>query len=100
MTKEINSRKNILLVDDDIIFGSFLVSILSEEYEILLAKSGNESLRILAKYVPDLILLDIVMPEMDGWETFHKIKGVTLLNDIPIAFITVISGEEGLEQAK
>ena len=93
-------KEKILVIDDDVVFNSITEIMLSDEYDILIAQSGKEALTLLIKQKPDLILLDIMMPEMDGWETFGKIKGITLLNDVPIAFLTSVSKEEGLEHAK
>ena len=93
-------KKKILLVDDDAIFHEIADAILSDEYNLLTAKSGQDALAKLLKYKPDLILLDVVMPEMDGWETYHKIRGISILNHVPVAFITSIDESEGLEQAK
>ena len=85
--------KKILLVDDSDVHLVIAVNILKDKYEIDTAKSGKEALGILSKgLVPDLILLDILMPEMDGWETFNKIKGISLLKDVPIAFLTSLDG--------
>jgi len=87
--------KKILVVDDDEFQLLFADEILKDEYDITTAKSGQEALSILSKgYIPHLILLDVLMPEIDGWETFNKIRGIGLLRDVPIAFFTSLSGEE------
>ena len=93
-------KKRIFLVDDDVMFEDIIVNFLSDEYEIMLSHSGEEALNKIIKHKPDLILLDVILPEMDGWEIFHKIKGITLINNVPIAFLTSLSEEEGLEHAK
>jgi CheY-like chemotaxis protein len=78
----INGKKKILLVDDDEIQLSITKAILENDYEIIQTQSGKEALGYLYKgLVPDLILLDIIMPEMDGWETFNRIKSVSLLGE-------------------
>jgi len=93
-------KKKILLVDDDIIFQAIAISLLSDEYSVLPSQSGMDALEILINHVPDLILLDIILPGMNGWEIFRRIKGMTLLHDIPIIFISSMAKEEGLEHAK
>jgi len=86
-------KKKILLVDDSEVDLLSTKSMLSKEYEVITAKSGKEALnQLINKLVPDLLLLDILMPEMDGWETFNKIKGISLLRDVPIAFVTSVTG--------
>ena len=93
-------RKNILLIDDDTIFQTVVISMLSDKYNVVTSKSGKDALILLVKDKPDLILLDILMPEMDGWETYHKIKGMSLLHQVPIAFLTSVSKSEGFEHAE
>jgi putative two-component system response regulator len=87
--------QKILLVDDSDVHLVIAENILKGKYETITAKSGKEALSLLSKgLVPNLILLDILMPEMDGWETYNKIKGVSLLRDVPIAFLTSLDGEK------
>ncbi|MDR0497916.1 MAG: response regulator [Treponema sp.] len=87
-------KKTILLVDDDEINLAIVEKMLEDTYEILVAKSGKETLDYLLKgIVPNLILLDIIMPNMDGWEVFNRIRAISCLEDVPIAFITSLQGE-------
>jgi len=89
-----NKLEKILVVDDSEVHLLIVDGILKGKYDTTTAKSGKEALAILSKgYVPDVILLDVLMPEMDGWETFNKIKGISLLRDVPIAFLTSLDGE-------
>jgi len=86
--------KKILLVDDSDIHLMIAENILKEKYEVTTAKSGKEALGFLSKgLIPNLILLDVLMPDMDGWETYNKIKGLSLLRDVPIVFLTTLDGE-------
>jgi putative two-component system response regulator len=66
---------------------------LHDEYEIYKTKSGNEALKFLYSnsVVIDLVLLDILMPEIDGWEVFNRMRALSLLKKAPIAFITSIN---------
>ena len=92
--------KKILLVDDCEISLDIAKSALIDKYEITTSKSGYEAIGFLSKgYIPDLILLDILMPEMDGWEAFKVIKGICLLRDIPIAFLTSLDSEKDKKNA-
>jgi DNA-binding response OmpR family regulator len=86
-------KKKILMVDDDEIQHVIANNILKDEYEVYKAKSGNEALKYLCTngFVPNLVLLDILMPEMDGWEVFNRIKAISLLKSVPIAFLTAVS---------
>ena len=92
--------KKVLLVDDCEISLDIAKSALEEKYEVTSAKSGYEAIGFLSKgLIPDLILLDILMPEMDGWEAFKVIKGICLLRDIPIAFLTSLDSEKDKNNA-
>ena len=87
--------KKIMIVDDepDIIFTVKMV--LEEdngEYEVISAKSGEECLGILEENkIPDLILLDVMMPEMSGWILYYHIKDNPSWKNIPIVFLTAKS---------
>jgi CheY-like chemotaxis protein len=88
----INEKKKILIVDDDEIHRLTARSMLKSEYEVLAVKSGKEALdHLVHGGVPDLLFLDIVMPDMDGWETFNRIKALSYLKDVPIAFLTSLT---------
>jgi putative two-component system response regulator len=73
---------------------------LKNDYEIITAQSGEEALKLCQQgLVPDAILLDLVMPDLDGWNTFDKIKEISSLNDVPIAFFTSIFEIEDIKRA-
>jgi len=93
MGKEIT----ILAVDDSEINLDILVGIL-KKYDVIPALSGEEALEILQEEEVDLILLDIVMPEMDGFEVCRRIKADERIREIPIIFITVKSSEQDIQQ--
>jgi len=84
--------KKIMIVDDDV---GVVYSIkhgmerLDKDYEIIPVNSGKKCLELLTNNnIPDLILLDIMMPEISGWETYQKIKQNELWRNIPIVFLT------------
>jgi len=90
--------KTIMIVDDeeDQIFSikTALKKFYGEEYEITSAENGEKCLDLLEKKEkPDLILLDIMMPGMSGWEVFDKIRANPDLKEIPIVFLTARSDE-------
>jgi putative two-component system response regulator len=80
--------KQILVVDDNIASLKQIGAQLTAHYEISLAKSGALALQICKQEKPDLILLDIEMPEMDGFETIKRIKADPELYPIPVIFLT------------
>lgn len=78
--------KKILLVDDEPAFVRLVEQVLTQKgYEVLQAGNGQEALRLLFTHKPDLVLLDVVMPKMDGWQTLNRIRDVT---DIPVIMLT------------
>jgi putative two-component system response regulator len=94
-------KKKILLVDDDEIQNEIAKNMLDDEYEIFMAKSGKDALNYLydGSFAPQLILLDILMPEMDGWEVFNRIRAISLLKNVPIIFITSLNTTEEEKRA-
>jgi len=93
--------KKILIVDDSEFYLDLTKAILQSKYEIIIAKSGNEALAHLSKgFIPNLILLDIVMPELDGWEAYNLIRGISLLAEVPIVFFTSLDNDVDLSRAK
>jgi len=76
----------ILIVDDDPAFIRLVDKILAEKgYEVLKAMNGQEALRLVFDHKPALVLLDVVMPGMDGWQICHRIRD---LSDVPIIMLT------------
>lgn len=85
-------KKHILIVDDDLILLKTAEEILSEFYSVSVAKAGSQAIALLEKgVIPDLILLDIAMPGMDGYETLNKIKKIPAAGSVPIIFLTGFS---------
>jgi putative two-component system response regulator len=81
-------RPLILVVDDNATNIDLLVNTLQEDYRLGIAKKGISALEYAGKYHPDLILLDIVMPEMDGYEVCARLKGNPDTRSIPLIFIS------------
>jgi PleD family two-component response regulator len=94
-------KQKILIVDDTPTNIQILNELLTDEYEIYFAVNGKDALQNAATVIPDMILLDIMMPEMDGYEVCRTLKKNRLLKDIPVIFITALNQAdhetEGLE---
>jgi len=84
----VEEKPNILIVDDTPVNIHALAKLLSEEYTIKVAKNGAVALKIAAMEKLDLILLDIMMPEMDGYEVCRQLKNDDIMKEIPVIFIT------------
>jgi two-component system, NtrC family, sensor kinase len=95
-------RSRILIVDDDIGNLAALGNLLQPFYDVSAAPSGELALRIASgKAPPELILLDVMMPEMDGYQTLTRLRDNTATRDIPVLFVTSLDSveeeEKGLE---
>ncbi|MCG7900528.1 MAG: two-component system response regulator [Candidatus Thiodiazotropha lotti] len=92
--KKYNEQKaRILLVDDEKFYIDVLVEILNQNYQVIVAKDGESALQRATHedLIPDLILLDILMPDIDGYEVCQRLKQNPLTRDIPVIFLTVKS---------
>jgi putative two-component system response regulator len=88
-------------VDDDDIHLTMTEEILKNDYEVSTSKSGKEALGLFYQgLVPQLVLLDIIMPEMDGWNTYDRIKAISGLHDTPIAFFTALDDPKDVQRAR
>jgi len=95
-----SGKKKILLVDDNEVQLSISEAQLNKEYEVTTAKSGKEALDYLFHgHVPDLIMLDILMPDMDGWETFGRLRAISKLHEVPILFLSSINDKDEIDRA-
>lgn len=84
-------KKKILIVDDEPNNLHVLRQILKESYSLVFSKNGPEALTAVSKHHPDLILLDIMMPEMNGYEVCRRLKESEETKHIPVIFITAMS---------
>jgi len=80
--------KSILIVDDNLVSLRQISALLSKDYDVSLAKSGELALQICSQEQPDLILLDVEMTGMDGFETIARLKADDRLKHIPVIFLT------------
>lgn len=89
------SKKKILIVEDDVFIRDIYQTKFSQEgFDVATAEDGVKALAILEQLVPDIILLDIIMPYMNGIEVLKSIKGNESLKDVPVIMLTNISEKE------
>lgn len=91
-------KPKILIVDDTPTNLSILEEILEEDCSISIAQSGTQALKLTEKFQPDLILLDVNMPGIDGFETCNKLKSREATRNIPVIFITARTEPEDVIQ--
>lgn len=89
----------ILIVDDDPSARETLIAMLeSQDHRLEIAKDGFQALRIIAHAQPDLVLLDVMMPGMDGFEVCRRIRAMPLVAEVPILILTALDDRESLLQ--
>ena len=87
-------RASILVVDDTPANLSLLSSLLSPRWRVRLAPTGAKALELVKRQAPDLIVLDVMMPELDGYEVCRRLKADPATRDVPVLFITALSQPE------
>jgi CheY-like chemotaxis protein len=81
--------RRVLVVDDDPSIQGFLAEALSDEgYDVRAAANGREALTIVREWRPDLILLDLMMPEMDGWAFRAEQRAMPGVSDVPVIVLS------------
>lgn len=88
--------KKIMIVDDSAVLLRSMKNMLEKHYDICLAKSGEQALKIIPRENPDLVLLDYEMEGMDGRETFEVMKADEAMKSIPVVFLTSVSDKQAV----
>jgi len=95
-----NKNKKILVIEDEATLQKALNEVLSKEgYEVLSSLDGLKGLELAQEERPDLILLDIILPKMDGFEVLKKIKENDDISQIPIIILTNLSDVSDIQKA-
>jgi signal transduction histidine kinase len=89
-----SERPTVLVVDDNRLNIDLLVDVLKDDYKLLVALNGVTALDLIRNTLPDIILLDIMMPEMDGYEVCRRLKSEDRTSQVPVIFITAKSQSE------
>lgn len=98
MTKQ---NKKILLVEDDMFLSKIMEERLQDEgWDVNLAGNGEEGLQKAKSYLPHLILLDMILPKMNGFEVLEALKKDKIAKDIPVIVISNLGQDEDIKNAK
>jgi len=90
-----SSLVKLLVVDDDAAFRAFLQELLTQsDYEVVLAENGKQGIDLATTEIPDLIILDVMMPDISGGMAAHYLSENIATQNIPIIFLTSIISEE------
>lgn len=93
-----NKANKVLIVDDDSDILDFLIDILQDDISVSFAPNGAKALEYAKTHEPDLILLDVDMPELNGFEVCQKLKSDPETQNIPIIFLTAMDNKENLRE--
>jgi methyl-accepting chemotaxis protein len=91
----------VMVIDDDAIHLELTKNFLQQDYDVTVVKSCGEALKLLYQgLAPGYILLDLVMPETDGFQTYERIRGISNLHSVPIAIFTVSDSDDDRKRAQ
>lgn len=92
--KDADGKPLLLIIDDNTDIRKMIRELLSAEYRVIEAHNGKDGIRLASKYVPDLIICDVMMPVMDGLECCRRIKNEITTSHIPVLMLTACSMDE------
>ena len=85
----------ILVIDDDeIVARTIQLALKVAGYQVMVANSGQQGLKLARRHPPDLVVLDVAMPGMDGYDVCRQLRGDPLLQDVPVLFLTARAADE------
>ncbi len=95
-----DKKTTILLAEDDhFVSDIYKRKLASDGYEVLFAEDGREALKILEENIPDLVLLDIMMPFVDGMEVLQKMKEDERWKSVPVVMLTNLAEKDNIEKS-
>lgn len=92
--------KILLVEDDEMLHGMYTQKFKIHGYDVVSAYDGAEGVKLAASEAPDLILLDVIMPKMDGFVALKKIRNADESKDIPVILLTNLGQEEDVRKGK
>jgi DNA-binding response OmpR family regulator len=94
-------RKIVLIVDDQpSIVTTLKFQVMNAGYDVLIANSGESAMNSVSEKKPDLVLLDVMMPRINGWEVCRRLKANPATNDIPVFMVTSLHGDADSAEAR
>ena len=94
-----DKKAKVLIVDDDaFLSGIYATKLDIEGFEVVAARDGEEGVKAAMKEMPDLILMDVLMPKLDGFEALKKIKEDPVTKNIPVIMLTNLGQKEDVEK--
>jgi len=94
-------KKFILVAEDDAFYGNvFKTKLAKEGFDVIVTENGKKALEVAKERIPNLMLLDLVMPEMDGFETLQTLKADEKLKGIPVIVLSNLGQDSDVDKAK
>jgi CheY-like chemotaxis protein len=95
-------KKKILIVDDEVAFTNVVKLTLEgkDDYEVCVENDSRQAIAAARKFLPDIVILDVVMPELDGGEVHTQFKADPILKRIPVIFLTAIVRQKEVDERK
>lgn len=93
------AKKILLIEDDPFLINIYLTKLKQEGFEVEVAKDGKEGVRVFKKNPPNLLLLDIVLPGMDGWEVLRTIREQDKFKDLAIIILSNLGQKQEIRKA-
>ena len=90
--------KILLVEDDSFLSGMYAAKFELENFKVIMAEDGDKAVRLALKESPDIILLDIILPKINGFEVLRQLKANRLTAEIPVIFLTNLSQKDEIEQ--
>ncbi len=90
--------KVLLVEDDSFISKMYVTKFTLQKFDVLAAADGEEGLRMAIENIPDIILLDIMLPKMDGWQVLEHLKVNQTTKNIPVLLLTNLGAQEDIER--
>lgn len=91
-------RENILIIDDDVEMLKIFRFYLQDKYNVSVVNSGEAAMKLLQEYIPDVVLLDYLMPECNGTEVFKYMRDQEKTKSIPVIFLTGVTDEKTIKE--
>lgn len=98
--KSLKMAKVLVVEDDQFLTSAYRVKLAKAGFEIIVAADGEEALSVLAKDIPDVILLDLVLPKKDGFEVLKEIRANEKLKSIPVLIASNLGQKEDIDRGK
>lgn len=98
---DITKKKLILVAEDDSFYAKiYQAKLTAEGFEVVLASNGDQALRFIAERMPDILLLDLIMPEKDGFQTLEEIRNNDKTKNLKVIVLSNLGQEEDIKKAK